>query len=144
MACRRGDERDDIPPAGPRNWVKNKRQPSFQTTQTQPALLRSGGQEPGLPAGGRRKGDIQGVWATCSFLSPRLLQGFPVLFQCLLQAGPASASGDPKLLSAALNLALQPGAQMPETAGLQRGRRAGKWWERNQALYIQDPTVPEG
>ena len=52
---------------GPVNRVKNKRQPSFQT---QPALLRSGGQEPGLPAGGRRKEGHPGVWATCSFLSP--------------------------------------------------------------------------
>ena len=55
---------------GPVNRVKNKRQPPFQTTQTQPALLRSGGQEPGLPAGGSWREGRLGVLAACGFLGP--------------------------------------------------------------------------
>lgn len=51
---------------------------------------------------------------------------------------------DLKLLSAVLSQTLQPGSQRPETAGLPRWEKAGMWWERNQALYIQDLIKLEG
>lgn len=142
MACRRGDERDGIPPAGP-SEPGQEQMPTFFSDNIDPASSAEV-RRPGLPAGGRWKEEHQECWPCAAASVPWPGASFPVLFQRLLQAGPTSASRDPKLLSAVLNLALQPGAQRPETVGLQRGRRAGKWWERNQALYIQHPIKPEG
>ena len=140
-----GDERDGIPPAAPSvsGLTTNANRP-FQMTQTQPAPLRSGGPKPGLPAGRGRRRAVLECWLCVASLVPPPGGSFPSLFQCLQQVDPTSVRCDLKLLSAVLSQTLQPGAQRPETAGLPRWEKAGMWWERNQALYIQDLIKPEG
>ena len=108
MACRRGDERDGIPPAGP-SEPGQEQTPTFFSDNIDPASSAEV-RRPGLPAGERWKEGHQECWPCAAASVPWPGASFPVLFQRLLQAGPASTSRDPELLSALLNLTLQPGA----------------------------------
>ena len=93
---------------GPVNRVKNKGQPPFQTTQTQPALLRSGGQELGLPTDGSwREGTSRSVGRV---RLPRSLGRKPVFLSRFIASGRLPRlRRDPKLLSAVVNLTLHQG-----------------------------------